>query len=165
MTTHCTGRGLLKLVSEIVASTAFARRIRSLGKLTEDAILKSELEIVPYDPRWPSAFEAEAVRLRNTLGALALRIDHNGSTAIPGLAAKPIIDIQVSVTALQPMAPYETPLRTIGYVHVPDYDDSFCPFFPIFSIVTPNPATQWLRPRLHHRKMVVVESCRENKSD
>src|SRR5437016_4501409 len=56
MTTHCTGRGLLKLVSEFVASTVFARRIRSLGKLTEDAILKSELEIVPYDPQWPSGF-------------------------------------------------------------------------------------------------------------
>ena len=65
-------------------------------------ILKSELEIVPYDARWPNAFAAEAVRLRNALGPLALRIDHNGSTSIPGLAAKAIIDIQISVAVLQP---------------------------------------------------------------
>ena len=65
-------------------------------------IVKSELKIVPYDPRWPNAFAAEAVRLRNALGPLALRIDHNGSTSIPGLAAKAIIDIQISVAVLQP---------------------------------------------------------------
>ena len=70
----------------------------------------SEIEIVPYDPGWPAAFEAEAVRLRAALGALALRIDHNGSTSVPGLGAKPIIDIQVSVAALQPLSPYRLPL-------------------------------------------------------
>ncbi len=64
-------------------------------------IVKSELKIFPYDPRWPLAFEAEAVRLRKALGPLALRIEHNGSTSIPGLAAKPIVDIQISVALLQ----------------------------------------------------------------
>lgn len=58
------------------------------------------LQIVSYDPRWPSAFEAESVRIREALGPLALRIDHNGSTSVPGLAAKPVIDIQVSVRTL-----------------------------------------------------------------
>ena len=60
-------------------------------------------EIVPYDPRWPTEFELEAVRIHRALGPLALRIDHNGSTAVPGLAAKPVIDIQVSVAALTPL--------------------------------------------------------------
>ena len=87
------------------------------------------LEVVPYDPCWPAAFEAEALRLRTALGTRALRIDHNGSTSIPGLCAKPIIDIQVSVAALQPIAAYGEPLQAIGYVHVPHPDDSFCPFF------------------------------------
>lgn len=91
--------------------------------------MKPELEIVPYDDRWPAAFAAEAVRLRGALGPLALRIDHHGSTSVPGLAAKPILDIQVSVAALQPMEPYGAPLRAVGYVHVPHPDDSFCPFF------------------------------------
>ena len=87
------------------------------------------LEVVPYDPRWPAAFEAEAIRLRAALGPLVLRIDHNGSTAIPGLGAKPVIDIQVSVAALQPVAAYGERLLALGYVHVPHPDDSFCPFF------------------------------------
>lgn len=88
-----------------------------------------ELEVVPYNPDWPAAFEAEAIRIRTALGTLALRIDHNGSTSIPGLGAKPIIDIQVSVETLQPIESYGEPLRAIGYVHVPHPDDSFCPFF------------------------------------
>src|ERR1700694_5991390 len=87
------------------------------------------LELVRYDPGWPAAFEAEAIRLRTALGTLALRLDHHGSTSIPGLGAKPIIDIQVSVGALEPIAAYAEPLQTIGYTHVPHSDDSFCPFF------------------------------------
>ncbi len=92
-------------------------------------VYENKFEIVPYNSSWPAAFESEAIRLRHTLGCLALRIDHNGSTSIPGLAAKPIIDIQVSVAALQPLATYSGSLRSIGYVHVPHPDDSFCPFF------------------------------------
>ncbi|HLG57292.1 MAG TPA: GrpB family protein [Vicinamibacterales bacterium] len=57
--------------------------------------------VVPDDPGWPAAFDAEAIRLRAALGALALRVDHHGSTAIPGLSAKPIIDIQVSNESLR----------------------------------------------------------------
>src|SRR2546425_2727183 len=77
------------------------------------AIRRPKLEIVPYDPEWPAAFEAEAVRLRAALGDVALRIDHHGSTSVPGLAAKPIIDIQVSVAALQPVAAYGERLETL----------------------------------------------------
>jgi GrpB-like predicted nucleotidyltransferase (UPF0157 family) len=87
------------------------------------------IQLVSYDSDWPASFEAEAVRLRRALGTLALRIDHHGSTSVPGLSAKPIIDIQVSVAALQPLAAYGDRLETIGYVHVPHPDDSFCPFF------------------------------------
>ena len=86
-------------------------------------------EIVAYDPGWPAAFEAEAARLRAALKTLALRIDHHGSTAVPGLSAKPIIDIQISVATLQPLSAYGTRLEAIGYVHLPHPDDSFCPFF------------------------------------
>jgi GrpB-like predicted nucleotidyltransferase (UPF0157 family) len=53
------------------------------------------LEIAPYDPAWPAAFSAERDRLTAAMGDLAVRIDHNGSTSVPGLAAKPVIDIQV----------------------------------------------------------------------
>jgi len=87
------------------------------------------IEIVSYDPGWPAAFEAEAARLRLALKSLALRIDHNGSTAVPGLGAKPIIGIQISVEFLQPLSAYGAKLEAIGYVHVLHPDDSWCPFF------------------------------------
>ena len=87
------------------------------------------IEIVPYDPGWPAAFQAEAARLRAALEGVALRIDHHGSTAVPGLSAKPVIDIQVSVATLQPLSAYAVTLEALGYTHVPHPDDSFCPFF------------------------------------
>jgi GrpB-like predicted nucleotidyltransferase (UPF0157 family) len=48
---------------------------------------------------------------------------------VPGLAAKPVIDIQVSVASLEPIAAYRDPLAAIGYTHMPHPDDSFAPFF------------------------------------
>jgi GrpB-like predicted nucleotidyltransferase (UPF0157 family) len=102
------------------------------------------IEIVPYDPGWRGAFEAEAARLRAALKTLAVRIDHHGSTAVPGLGAKPIIDIQISVERLEPISAYRERLETIGYVHVPHPDDSFCPFF--------HRPGQW--PHTHHVHVV-----------
>lgn len=88
----------------------------------------SALQLVDYDPRWPELFAAEAHRIRAALGPIAQRIEHNGSTAVPGLAAKPVIDIQISVDALQPIAAYREPLVALGYTHVAHADDAFCPF-------------------------------------
>jgi GrpB-like predicted nucleotidyltransferase (UPF0157 family) len=62
-------------------------------------------------------FETERGRLARALGELACRIDHHGSTAVPGLEAKPIIDIQVSVKALQAIRSCAEPLTTLGHVH------------------------------------------------
>ena len=108
--------------------------------------MSGHLEIVAYDPRWPELFEAEAGRIRQALGPLAVRIDHHGSTAVPGLAAKAIIDIQVSVPNLQPLDAFGPPLEAIGYLHVPHADDAFCPFF--------HRPADW--PHTHH--VHVVES-------
>jgi len=55
------------------------------------------IEIVDYDPRWPEQFDEISARLAPTFGDRALRVDHIGSTSVPGLAAKPIIDVQVTV--------------------------------------------------------------------
>jgi GrpB-like predicted nucleotidyltransferase (UPF0157 family) len=84
---------------------------------------------VPYDPRWPKLFSVEAARLGDALGETAARIEHIGSTAVPGLAAKPVIDIQISVPALEPATPYAGALEGLGYgnwrdVHEPDH--RFC---------------------------------------
>jgi len=91
--------------------------------------LLDHIEIAPYDPAWATAFEAERDRLARALGSLARRIDHNGSTSVVGLDAKPVIDIQISVDALNPLDAYGRPLSVLGYTHVPDPDDAVCPFF------------------------------------
>jgi len=112
------------------------------------------IEIVPYDPAWPAAFEAEAARIRRVLGAIALRIDHHGSTAVPGLAAKPIIDIQISVASLQPLSVFAAPLHAIGYTHVPHADDAVCPFF--------HRPVPW--PHTHHVHVVAAGSEEEQRT-
>ena len=65
-------------------------------------VLKEDVEIVAYDPRWPVLFRAEQAHLLACLPAdLIGRIEHFGSTAVPGLAAKPIVDVLVEVTDLE----------------------------------------------------------------
>ncbi len=76
-----------------------------------------EIEIVPYDPAWPRRFESEKHHLRDCLPPeLIGRIEHFGSTAVPGLAAKPIIDMLVEVTSLTEAARRIVPvLEAQGY--------------------------------------------------
>jgi GrpB-like predicted nucleotidyltransferase (UPF0157 family)/ubiquinone/menaquinone biosynthesis C-methylase UbiE len=112
------------------------------------------IELLDHDPGWAPAFEAERTRLMHALGPVALRIEHHGSTAVPGLAAKPIIDIQVSVASLQPLAAYARPLALCGYVHRPHADDAFAPFFH-------RPST-W--PHTHHVHVVQAESDEERRT-
>jgi GrpB-like predicted nucleotidyltransferase (UPF0157 family) len=76
--------------------------------------------VVPYDPEWPGFFRALGTSLREALGAVALRIDHIGSTAVPGLAAKPVIDVQISVTSLERLDEYRLPLEQLGFVYRAD---------------------------------------------
>ncbi|MEO8423808.1 MAG: gamma-glutamyl-gamma-aminobutyrate hydrolase family protein [Actinomycetota bacterium] len=77
----------------------------------------SEYGIVDYDPAWPAWFEEEAGSIRAALGRVAVKVDHVGSTSVPGLAAKAVIDIQVSVTTLIPRADVVDPLVATGYRH------------------------------------------------
>jgi gamma-glutamyl-gamma-aminobutyrate hydrolase PuuD len=73
------------------------------------------------DPTWPARFEEEAARIGAALPEdLVVRIDHVGSTAVPGLAAKPVVDIQVSLTSLSPRAPYVEAIARLGYRHLLD---------------------------------------------
>jgi GrpB-like predicted nucleotidyltransferase (UPF0157 family) len=74
------------------------------------------VRIVPYETNWPKLFQQLAHPLRNTLDAVALRIDHIGSTSVPHLAAKPVIDIQISVADFDPLAIYQIPLEKLGYI-------------------------------------------------
>lgn len=76
--------------------------------------------VVDYEPEWPTLFLDLGGQLRNALGDVALRIDHIGSTAVPGLAAKPILDVQISVEAFEPLESYRRPLEGVGFVHRAD---------------------------------------------
>jgi len=60
----------------------------------------AQIVITDYDAHWPSRFRQVAAQLRATLGSAALRVDHIGSTSVPGLAAKDVIDVQITVTRL-----------------------------------------------------------------
>jgi GrpB-like predicted nucleotidyltransferase (UPF0157 family) len=73
--------------------------------------------IVEYDPQWPESFEAEKRRIRRALGLLPVQIDHVGSTAVPGLAAKPVIDIQVTVASHREAEACCEPLLALDYTY------------------------------------------------
>ncbi len=73
------------------------------------------VEVIPYDPRWPAMFEEEAALLHRILGEVAVQVHHIGSTSVPGLAAKPIIDILLEVTSLDALDVVNDAMRAIGY--------------------------------------------------
>ena len=81
-----------------------------------------EVEIVDYDPRWPLLFDEEAKRLRAVLDpSLIVGLEHFGSTAIPGLSAKPIINILIAVRSLvAAQATFVEALRKLDYVYWAD---------------------------------------------
>src|SRR6476659_2653318 len=91
--------------------------------------MKKGIEILPYNPQWEIDFITERNRIAEILGDYAIRIEHNGSTSVPNLSAKPIIDIQISIQKIQPIKVYADKLEQLGYVHIPHSDDSFAPFF------------------------------------
>jgi GrpB-like predicted nucleotidyltransferase (UPF0157 family) len=72
------------------------------------------IEIVPWEPAWPSRYEDWRRRLATSLGPAALRIDHVGSTSVPGLAAKPVLDVQVSVRDVEDEASYVPAIESVG---------------------------------------------------
>jgi GrpB-like predicted nucleotidyltransferase (UPF0157 family)/predicted kinase len=81
------------------------------------------VEIADYDPAWPAQFEAERARVSAVLGDLALEIHHIGSTAIPGIDAKPIIDTMVVVRYLDDAVACIAPLQELGYAFI-DYPEN-----------------------------------------
>lgn len=79
--------------------------------------------IAEYDPQWPLRFERERELILRTCGESPfVSIEHMGSTAVPGLAAKPIIDILPGLRTLDDAPPLIAPLASIGYEYVPEYE-------------------------------------------
>jgi GrpB-like predicted nucleotidyltransferase (UPF0157 family) len=77
--------------------------------------LRGTILIADYDPRWPELFQREAERIQSALGDRALQIEHIGSTSVPSLAAKPIIDILLVVANSADESTYISDLEAAGY--------------------------------------------------
>jgi len=116
-------------------------------------LASEHVEIVPYDPRWPRLFEEEKTHLLACLPRhLVRRIEHFGSTAVPGLGAKPIVDMLVEVADLEATKLEIVPvLESQGYDYVwrPTHGDDGPPFYAWF--IKREPRT---RTRTHHIHMV-----------
>jgi len=85
-------------------------------RLVELKPLVGRIVLADYDPAWPRLFEREAQRVRAALGDRALSIDHVGSTAVPGLVAKPIIDMVLAVADSADEPAYVPSMEAAGYV-------------------------------------------------
>ena len=77
------------------------------------------IKIVEYNPRWPILYTEERARVVAQFGDMVESIEHIGSTSVPGLSAKPIIDILVTVARLGPADPYIERLGSLGYTFFP----------------------------------------------
>ena len=116
-------------------------------------VLRDEVAIAPYDPAWPESFRREKAHLLSCLPSdLIRRIEHFGSTAVPGLAAKPIVDLLVEVTDLEATRARVAPvLEAQGYDYFwrPTHGDDGPPFYAWF--IKRDPRTG---ARTHHIHMV-----------
>jgi GrpB-like predicted nucleotidyltransferase (UPF0157 family) len=82
----------------------------------ELAVHGATVFLAPYDPAWPELFEREASRIRATLGDRVRLLEHVGSTSVPGLSAKPVIDIVLAVPDSSDEAAYVPDMEATGYV-------------------------------------------------
>ena len=74
------------------------------------------IELHEYDPQWPATFEALAAGIRSAVGPVATAVEHVGSTSVPGLPAKPIIDVNLLVVDSADEPAYVPALESLGYV-------------------------------------------------
>lgn len=105
-----------------------------------------DIVIAEYDPRWPLLFQEERDRILSVIGEWVDAVEHVGSTAVPGLGAKPIIDTMVGVRRLDDASKCIEPLVSIGYKYVPDHEVEI-PERRYFNRITPGAIT-------HHLHMV-----------
>jgi len=92
--------------------------------MTEE-YLHRRVIIVPYDENWPKMFAAEKANILSVIGDKHVVVEHIGSTAIPSLSAKPIIDIMVGTKDLTTAESCIKPLETISYEYVPKLEKDF----------------------------------------
>ena len=116
---------------------------------------RGTVKVVDYDPNWPKEFELEKQRLLETFGDKILAIEHIGSTSIPGLVAKPIIDIVVAVKSFDDLPEFIDELQKLSYKYIPERTFNDRKFFPKGSqenrthhlnLVLQDDTEQWTKP-------------------
>jgi len=106
------------------ASAVGQSLVRDFSKDAPMVSGEAAIEVVSYDPAWPARFDEERQDIRRVLGSwLAGPIEHIGSTAIPGIAAKPVIDIMAGVESLGASAAAIPAAATLGYCYFPYQPD------------------------------------------
>lgn len=102
----------------LAENSSTPRSDEELKKLTVGELKphNASITILEYDPSWPDLFEREANQIRSVLGSKALQIEHVGSTSVPGLCAKPIIDMLLVVKDSADELSYVTALESAGYI-------------------------------------------------
>jgi GrpB-like predicted nucleotidyltransferase (UPF0157 family) len=106
------------------------------------------IEVVAYDPEWPKRYERERDRIAAALGEGVVAIEHVGGTAVPGLPAKPVIDIMVGVPDIERAGQAVAGLINLGYQYVPELESQL-------------PERRYFRrgmPETHHVHMVALSS-------
>ena len=83
--------------------------------------MPGRVAVVEYDPEWPRLYGEEAERVRAAFGDLVVEIEHMGSTAVPGLAGKPLIDISVGLTHLEISQEHVRAMERLGYEYLDEY--------------------------------------------
>jgi rfaE bifunctional protein nucleotidyltransferase chain/domain len=115
------GRVLSLPFVEGASTTGIVERVKLLvaERLAGGRADVPPVRIVPYDPRWPEMFEEERRRILEACGGAVAAVEHVGSTSVPGLGAKPVIDLMAGVRSLDDAPLCVTPLHRLGYVYVP----------------------------------------------
>ena len=91
-----------------------------IAKAREEPVYR--VEVVDYDPRWPAMFEEERARILEAIGEWLIDVQHVGSTSVPGLAAKPVIDLMPELRDLADAEHCIAPMEALGYEYVPQYN-------------------------------------------
>ena len=124
--------------------------------------------IEPYSSTWPIKYNKEYHLLKSELGNLVIDIQHIGSTAVPEMRAKPIIDIMIAVKSLDDTGPLHPILEKIGYIYEPDMSSTERLFFrkgnPVefhLSVSQPDHTSYWQRQHLFRDYLRAHPEARE----
>lgn len=145
----------MDLETENFKCTCGSSRCRKPAKGSVVGLKRGTVKVATYNPNWPKEFEAEKQNLIDAFGDKIVAVEHIGSTSIPGLAAKPIIDIAVAVKSFDDLSEFIEGLQKLDYEYMPErmFDDR--KFFPKGSqenrthhlnLVIQNDPEQWTKP-------------------